>query len=658
MQRLFFAFPLVLFLLILKGTVLNSQVLIRIENKEISSSEFERLYKKNMSVAGEISLEEYLDLYIDFQLKVYDAEKNLLHEETSFLNEFKMYRQQLARPFLTHVPTEELFLKEAYERLQQDIHASHILVRMEPGTQPADTLLAWEKAIRMREQILAGEEFEAVARRASDDPSAKFNSGEIGYFTAFQMVYPFEKAAYELPVGEVSLPVRSRFGYHLIRVNDKRKAAGEVKLQHILLRLPAEAGDHSIMEVKEKAETIYRRIQNGEDFGQLAREYSQDMASAANNGEMNWFGTGSMIPEFEKVAFALKRKGDVSEPFLTQYGWHIVKLTDKREVSGYQSVKDELREKLYSAGDERSYFIRNNFLEDLKKEYDFREEPGNLEYFLNLPESWFTGETGPAVFNQIYGKPLFYIQNNPCTGNEFASFLRINSRFVPAKEIRNFVSLQYKDFVAVKLMEREEQNLEKKYPEFRYIVKEYYDGLLLFEITERKIWSRAVSDSAGLEKYFSDNRKNFMSKEKMDASIFYFRSGRDLAEAHRLASRNTRRKYSEQSVVNILNRNIGEKNWTLERKVFSIEEFPLSGNIAWKKGLSDGIQVQDNNVFFFVHSVVKPEPLPLDEIRGLVISRFQEKMEREWVEKLKKDYSVKVDKEVLSELIRKFKPKL
>lgn len=654
MRGVLFGFLSVLFFMLPASTFLYSQVLIKIEDKEITAREIERLYKKNLAVAGEISLEDYIELYIDFQLKVYDAEKKLLNQNPSFQEEFKMYRQQLTRPYLTDPASEEVFLQEAYERMQYDVHASHILVRIEPGAQAADTLLAWEKANRLREQILAGEEFESVARRASDDPSAKINSGEIGYFTVFQMVYPFEKAAYELQTGEISLPVRSRFGYHIIRVNEKRKAAGEVRLQHILLRLPAGYTEQQADEVKTKATEIYQRIKRGEDFGKLAVMYSQDMYSVSNNGEMSWFGTGRMIPDFEKVAFSLTQKGEISEPFRTQYGWHIVKLLDKKGIDSYENIKDELREKLYSAGDERSYVILKNFLETLKKSYGFREEPGSLEYFLSLPETWFTSESEPGFINRDYSKPLFYILNKPVKSDEFALFMRRNSRHMHDTDIRNFVLSQYRDFSTVKLLEEEDKNLEDKYPELRYLVKEYHDGLLLFEITEKEVWARALADSAGLQKFYSLNRKNYLSPERMDASVFYFRNKKDLDEAHQLAARNARRKYSEQSLVNILNRNIGQNNWSLERKVFSREEFPISENISWKKGLSNVVQSRDKNLFFFVHGIIKPEPMPMEQIRGLVISDYQEQLEKEWVQNLRKNFRVILDKDVMTDLKNKF----
>jgi peptidyl-prolyl cis-trans isomerase SurA len=630
----------------------NNQVFLKIHNREVTKPEFERLFNKNNSLTGETNLDEYLEMFINFQLKVIHAEEEKLHLNLSFQEELRLYRQQLARPYLTHPITEEEFLKEAYQRMLVDVNASHILIKIDEETNPKDTLFAWEKAVRLREQILAGEEFEAVARRASDDPTAKTNNGNIGYFTAFQMVYPFEKAVYDMQQGEISMPVRSRFGYHIIRLNGKRQSPGEVKLQHILLRIPPGADNEQTVSQKEKITEIHKRLLTGEDFGKLAAEFSQDLSSAGNNGEMNWFGTGRMFPEFEEKAFSLKEKGSISEPFKTQYGWHIIKLTDKKSIPAYNHIREEIRDRLYSARDERGWVIQKNFIETLKKDYSFSEVEGSLDIFYNLPLEWYN-ETD---FNQTnsFNAPLFHIGNLPVYQNEFAAYLKRDVRPGEATNLHHYVIEHYKNFVAGKLIEKEDKSLEIKYPEFNYIAREYYDGLLLFEITDKEIWTKAIADTAGLESFYKQNKTNYMHREQLDATQFDITDSSAASDIYKLIARSTRRKYSEPSLVNNITKRFGENAVLMNRSIFNRDDNSPVGEIAWKKGLSDIVTNEDKTTFFYVHQIIKPVPLPLDDIRGLVISDYQEHLEQKWVENLRKKYEVKIDQSILSSLKAKY----
>lgn len=628
----------------------NNQVFLRIHNKEISRTEFERLFNKNNSLASQTNLDEYLEMFINFQLKVLDAEENKLHLQPSFLGEFSFYRKQLARPYLTHPETEERFMKEAYERMLFDIHTSHILIKLDPEAVPADTLFAWEKAIRIRDQIIAGEPFESVARRASDDPSAKTNNGDIGFFTAFQMVYPFEKAAWKLQIGEISMPVRTRFGYHIIRVNEKRDSKGEVKLQHILLRTPPGSSVEFAAEQKEKITHLHERITNGENFGQLAAEFSEDISSASNNGEMNWFGTGRMIPEFEDAAFSLKEKGSISNPFLTQYGWHIIGLLNSKKHPSFDEIKEEIRESLYSARDERSRAIQRNFVEILKKEYQFKEAGRSLETFYSLPESWFQSEDAgindPAKFNS----PLFFIEEKSISQLDFAKYLKENLRSPRLSDHRTFILQHYNEFISKKLLEFEDRNLENKYPEFQYLVKEYYDGLLLFEIMEKKIWLQSASDTTGLQNFYSQNKKKYLSPERIDATMVAGKNEKLIYDAHKFVSKTVRRKYSLPGLVNNITKRFGENTFSIEKSISVKGENPFTDKIDWKKGLSPIMKINGNSYFMLVHAIIKPEPFELEEIRGLVISDYLQYLENSWIESLKKKYKVTVNKEILSSM--------
>lgn len=646
LAALFFANPIV--------AQSDNPVLLKIGSREITLNEFERLLVKNSSLTEDLNVEEYLEMFILFQLKVQNAEENNIHLESSFKEEYKTYRQRLARPWLTHPETEQSFMKEAYERMQYDIHASHILVRIENENNPADTLFAWEKAVRLREQILAGDPFEAVARRASDDPSAKVNSGNIGFFTAFQMIYPFEKAACNMEPGELSMPVRSRFGYHLIRVNEKRESPGDLKLQHILLRTPQGADNEVIAEQKNKIHQLYDLIRKGEDFGRLAAEYSQDLSSKAKNGEMDWFGTGRMIPEFEQQAFNLKDRGSISEPFQTQYGWHIIRLLDKKKLAPYEDIKEEIRDMLYSARDERGWIIQQNFVQDLKKRHHFREEENNLDPFYNRPDSWFYSNEAKKWDLSFDDTPLFFIRETAVGQVEFAKYLERNLELTEITDKQEFIENLYKNFVAYKLIEQEDKTLESRFPDFKYLAREYYDGLLLFEITEQKVWSKAVSDTAGLFNFYNKNKNDYLRPQILDATLFMGNDPKFVNTLHRFVSRATRRKYSEQALVNNITLRFGEGNYSMERSVFEKGKNTVAENIAWKKGTSNLFRDADKSFFLLIHDIIKPEPYKFEEIRGLIISDYQDHLEQLWTEELKEKYPISVDKKVLGLLKEKY----
>jgi peptidyl-prolyl cis-trans isomerase SurA len=307
---------------------INDDILLAVDNREISAAEFMHHWEKSDFYPDPGMMQEYLELFIDFQLKVSHAREEGIHREASVINALAQHRRNLAVPYLGDPDMEEKLAREAYGRLLYDINASHILVRLAPGYSPDDTLMAWDKAMQIRESILDGEPFEIIARATSDDPSAKLNSGNLGYFTALQMLYPFENAVFAAEPGEIGMPVRSRSGYHIIRVNERRKSRGEIKAAHIMIGY----NQYDMQEAEKKAGDVYKSLLAGQSFEDLAAGHSTDFTNAGQGGVMDWFGAGRFVPEFEAAAFALQKPGDISEPVRTSYGWHIIKLIDQREI--------------------------------------------------------------------------------------------------------------------------------------------------------------------------------------------------------------------------------------------------------------------------------------------------------------------------------------
>jgi len=324
----------------------KNEILVTIGKEKVSKDEFEANYRRNNSNILDKkdvkSPQDYLDLFIKFRLKVLEAEALGYDTVRAFRDELEGYRKELAKPYLTDVTYNEEMVKTAYHRTQYERKASHILIRVAPDASPADTLIAWNKINNLRKQLIAGADFNEMAAKYSEDPSAAQNKGLLGYFTAFQMVYPFEDMTYRTPVGQVSEIIRTRFGYHVIKVHDERLAAGEAKVAHIMKMFPQQASEETINKLKLSADSLWIKATSGADFAELARKYSDDKQSSNDGGVINWFTPNNMVPSFAEASFALKNDGDISPVIRTPFGWHIIKRIERRPVLPLDKLRTTL----------------------------------------------------------------------------------------------------------------------------------------------------------------------------------------------------------------------------------------------------------------------------------------------------------------------------
>ncbi|MCA1758328.1 MAG: peptidylprolyl isomerase, partial [Bacteroidales bacterium] len=359
----------------------KNDVLITIDKTEITRQEFERIYRKNnqnlLEQSDIKSPKDYLDMYINFKLKVVEAMDLKMDTSKAFLDELAGYRKELAAPYLTDMQYDEKLIKELYQRMKTEVNASHILLRLPENATPEQEQSVLAKINIIREEILNGRDFNDAAAEYSEDPSAKNNGGNLGYFTAFQMVTPFENAAFTTPAGEISKPFRSSFGFHLLEVHDVRENQGEIQVAHIMKMFPQGEPHFDKNQLKTEIDSIYREILNGADFAEMAKKHSDDKRSAAQGGEMPWFSAGRMIPEFSEPAFALKNIGDISKPVETAFGFHIIKKTGQKPVPPLEEVRADIEARI-KRDPERSNSTRKVFIEKLKNEYGFQEVSENI----------------------------------------------------------------------------------------------------------------------------------------------------------------------------------------------------------------------------------------------------------------------------------------
>jgi len=496
----------------------------------VPASEFAYVYRKNNSTTADFGtragVDEYLKLYTNFKLKVLDAEQRGLDTTQAFRRELDGYRQQLAQPYLTEKSVTDQLVREAYDRLSKEVNASHILIRVAPDAAPKDTLAAYQKVQGLRQRVTSGgENFETVARQTSEDPSARENGGRLGYFTSMQMVYPFESAAYKTPVGQVSEPVRTRFGYHLIKVNDARPAQGEIKVAHLMIRATPNMPAADSATAKKKIDELYSRLQRNENWDKLVAQFSEDAGSAPNGGEIPAFGAGRMIPSFEEAAFKLQKPGDLSRPVQTPYGWHIIKLVEKMPVPSFEAMQPTLKSKV--AKDSRSELNHAAFLKRIKAENKFEENKAGKDFafakadtaLVNGRFKYTAPEAAKGKSKSATNPALFTINGKAYPATEFLTYVAQSQRPRPTDDPQHAMQVLYDQYVDQTLTTYERDNLEGKYEDYRMLVKEYRDGILLFQLMDEKVWSKAIDDSVGLQKFFSEHQQDYQWAPRVQATV-------------------------------------------------------------------------------------------------------------------------------------------
>lgn len=620
-------------------------VILNIAGENVPKSEFERVFKKNNNKDTDYSkkaVHDYLQLYINYKLKVREALESGMDTVQAFVDELAGYRSQLAQPYLVDKDVTESLIKEAYERMKTDIRASHILIKCDQNALPKDTLEAYNKALKIRGEITRGGDFNTIAKKSSEDPSAKENAGDLGYFSAMQMVYPFESAAYATKVSEVSQPVRTRFGYHLIKVTDSRPAQGEVRVGHIMVKIAAGAGEEDSIKAVQKINEIYAKVKAGDRFDDLARQYSDDPSSAKAGGALPMFGTGRMVPEFERAAFDLKNLNDYTAPVRTSYGWHIIRLLEKKPLGSYEELQTELKQKI--SKDSRSDLSKTSMISKIKNRYGFKEMPKAKAAILarvdtSLLEARWKIELAAGLDGQ-----LFSLGSKVFTQQDFAKYLfdHQTKRGQSGGSPENVANSLYNEYVSSSCLAYEESNLDSLYPDFRNLMQEYRDGILLFELTDKKVWSKAVKDTVGLKEFYEANKNNYMWNDRLDATIYTCANASIASETRKMMKKID----DPDTLMARINKN-SQLNLQIKSGKFSKSEQEIIDQIEWKTGMTKDIVKENQVIFVDVHKVLPSQPKTLEEAKGLVTADYQNTLEKAWIKSLQEKYPVKVYDEVV-----------
>jgi peptidyl-prolyl cis-trans isomerase SurA len=635
-------------LLSLGAQAQQDPVLMEIDGKPVTKSEFLQIYLKNNPDPkyDKASLDEYMELFKKFKLKVAEAEALGYDTIPKLKKELDGYRKQLALPYLVDSAMNEGLVREAYDRTKNEVRASHILVRVEANASPADTLAAYNKIMMLKKRIEKGEDFATVARdkNGSEDPSAATNGGDLGYFTAFQMVYAFEDKAFNTTVGSISEPFRTRFGYHIVKVTDKRPSRGTLKTAHIMVAVPKNSSDEDVANGQKKINELYDKLVAGEKFEDLAREFSDDPSSSQKGGELPAFGTGTttrMVPSFEDAAFALKNNGDFSKPVKTEYGFHIIKRIEWTDVKPYEELKKELQNKVNR--DDRSKKTQNSFVVKLKTEYNYidKSKKGLKWFDKNLDTNYFSGNWNADKLKS--DKTLFVLDGKNFGQQQFANYLEKNSRVARNNDMKVVVRQQYKSWEKDVILNYEESKLSGKYPEYKALITEYHDGILLYEIMTDKVWNKAMKDTVGLKSYFEQNRSKYMWGNRIDAVVYECLNQKIADQVYKMIQNDT---INSKHVLDVINKE-SELNLRVRTNKFDTETTNFIKGKELSKGVNKPYELDGKVYVVKVNEKLAPKPKEFTEAKGIATSDYQNYLEKTWLEELAKKHTIKINDSVL-----------
>ena len=639
--------------LVFVGAQLNAQeVLFTVGNQSITTEEFKAVYEKNKGVGAALdpkTPEEYLDLYINFKLKIAEAYAQQRDTATGFKNEFGGYRAQLAKPYLSDQGAEDELVRQAFERMQEEVRAAHIMIALEANALPSDTLKAYKQLLELRKSILSGKtKFENAARESSADTWSAKNGGDLGYFTVFNMVYPFESAAYDLEVGDLSMPVRSQYGYHLVKLLERRAASGVVRVRHIFF---ASNGKSSIQEqqrAERSANEIYGRLEGGEDFISLLA-FSEDRKTKDSMGELPEFGINKMMPAFEEAAFALEAPGDYSAPVETSIGWHVIQLIEKKPLPSFDELKSELKKKVKR--DTRSRVGATRFMKRLKTEYDFAIDERWLGRTMNLVDKNAFGTGTWEIPALSRDRVVATFANEKIYQSEVLEFWAKNQNQSNEAVRVEFLRVLFNAYSNDRMIAYEDGQLELKHADFRNLVREYKEGILLFDLTQEAVWNKAAQDSAGIATHYELIKEDYRWEDRIKATYWVSTDEKLAKKIAKWTAKNKSEKVQEL-LENEDALSVAVQNGTYEKDDNSVIE------AVWQQesGVFGPVEL-DNGSFAVVQidEFIPSAPKALNEIKGLVIASYQDTLEKEWVNALKSKFEVTINENAKAALFQELR---
>ena len=629
-------------------------VLFSIGEDEVTVSEFKYIYEKNNADKADYSKEsvgEYLELYKKFKLKVHKARSQGLDTIPSLQKELEGYRKQLAATYLKDKEISEKLVEEVVDRYAEDREVSHIFVTRTPRMTTEQGEAAREKINNIHRKLTTnkGVGFEDMARTLSEDDVSSKNGGLLGFYTAPlpDGFYEFETALYNTKVGEFSKPVESRMGFHILKVSQVRPARGEMEIGHILIRKSSKG--QPVTGAKEQVDSIYQHLRAGRKFEDVAKVFSQDKKTKDKGGYLGFFGINQYEKRFEDAAFALTNDGEITQPIETTVGYHIIKRISKRDNNDEKRTKKRIESRINN--NERFKIAEEQLIQNVKQEANFTEDRSMLVgLHRDLDEGFYSYKWEPKQYGP--GNPLFTLDDKKYDINDFTQYMKSNVRerlkFPKSKPVQESANEMYNKYVKDKIMAYEEANLEKKYPDFKALMREYREGILLFEITKNEVWDKASKDTIGLTNFYNNNTDSYVwpSRTKTTKVIIESDSQEKSAGAYEYAKKKGQEKFMKKYGK--------DPNFKIETEEVVLETNSIElADMEHKSGKVSTATSKGNMVTYYSFiNLLESSKKSLKEARGYVIADYQDHLEKEWVESLKKEYSVNVNSDVLNKLVK------
>lgn len=627
----------------------ESDTLLTIDGQIVNSEEFLRIYNKNSSIAEENqkSIDEYLDLFINYKLKVIEAQNLGYDTMKTFIDEMAGYTEQLAKPYLSNNEAIDSFVVEAYNRLKEEINASHILLRLDKNSTPQNAEKVYNRIMKIRDEFIAGKSFQQVVDDNSPDPNDKIG-GDLGWFTVFRMVYPFETGAYNTPVGEMSMPIRTDFGYHLILVNDRRPSRGEVLAAHIMIILPKNPTDLDKEAGWEKIQKAWEELESGADWAETVEKYSEHRATYQKGGKLGWLHTGNAPEELLDIAFAMDT-GSYSKPFETKYGYHIVKVLGHKGIPTFEEARAEIEQKVKNTADIQK-ITKDQLLNRIKNEYGFGYFEENLKAVYEVADSsMYDGTWNPDVAKDLLDT-VFFIGDKVYTQYDIAKHVserRIASRRSP---INAQIKSRTLKFIDEAIIDYEQAQLPEKYPEYKNLLEEYHDGILLFNLTEDKVWHKAIEDSTGLENYFNSLPEKYHWEERIVITKYTYSDSTLITPLLKVSKSRAKKGWDKEKVSSIICPQDSVPCISFTEIKYEKGDNAVADSLTWKKGSYLTSRDGDNFILYYVDAVLPVQEKNLTDARGLYTADYQTFLEEKWIEELRNKYTIVVNEEVLNSL--------
>jgi peptidyl-prolyl cis-trans isomerase SurA len=629
----------------------NNKVLMSIDGRDITTEEFLRVYNKNSNITPETekkSIDDYLDLFINFKLKVIEAENLGYDTAKAFIKELAGYKNQLAQPYLQVTKAEDKLLEEAYYRTKNEVQASHIMVRLAKNATPADTLSAYNKIMAWRNRIIAGEPFEKIQKESITDPRDSGSDGTLGYFSAFQMVYSFENAAYNTPVGQISMPVRTIYGYHLIKVTDFRPSRGTIRISHIMTRFNPNGSEPEKQAAREKIEKALNELNNGASWDSVVQKYSENTGTKKHGGEIGWLKTGRAPEYFMDECFKLE-PGQHTGAIETHEGFHIALVEEKKPIQTFDEIKKDLKSKLDNDSERLS--SANTSAENyLKNKYGFSVNSNATHSLISLLDSNIYTQKWDASTAKGLTDPFITIGEKTYTLFDYAQYIsKLNKNVTRKKPFDQIVSDNIEDFASQCIQQYAIERLEVENLDFKYLLKEYHDGILLFNLTNDTIWKKAQDDSTGLQAFYNTAEK-YKWNPRIETKVYEYTDSLFTSKLPAVVKKQIKGKKGNEFVLASLCPKDSIPCVTAKDKTYEKSVDAFADKLEWKKGSYLSLKDKNKWYFYYVTNILPSDIKKLNEARGLYIADYQNYLENLWVKRLREKYPVKINQDVYNEV--------